>query len=279
MYSSRPSSHLPHIYWLDSVVRTLLLVSLPLMFGFWTTGRVPITTVWQRRAHWWGGSSVILNCFGGINRKSMSTWPSFFQMDREVLSIGIFFCGISSSVRSSNQALNLTKKTPVMHSLRPKPSWIPSRLGQSQTNGKWIEIGAFHLVPDDVVSLEIGVILPAYCRLTESFNVSIDQAALTGELLPQNKKVGDECFRKFRSWSVISKCFKYSFYSGSRCKQGEVKGSTLPLAPKLFSVALASLERQDDATTLLQVLAKNSRTSWSLIPFSYRYRRACILDW
>ena len=57
------------------------------------------------------------------------------------------------------------------------------------------------------------------------------------------------------------------------------KGSTLPLAPKLFSVALASLEGQDDATTLLQVLAKNSRTSWSFLPISYRYRRACILNW
>ena len=51
MYSSRPSSHLPHIYRLDSIVRTLLLVSPPQMFGLWTTGHVPVTTVRQRRAH------------------------------------------------------------------------------------------------------------------------------------------------------------------------------------------------------------------------------------
>ena len=69
------------------------------------------------------------------------------------------------------------------------------------------------------------------------------------------------------------------FTSGWRCKQGEVEGIDIALAPKLFSVALASLEGRDDATTLLQILAKNSRTSWSFLPFSYRYRRACILDW
>jgi H+-transporting ATPase len=58
-------------------------------------------------------------------------------------------------------------------------------------DAKWIEIEAFHLVPGDMISFKIGNIAPADCRLTESVNVSIGQAALTGESLPQNKK---ECF-------------------------------------------------------------------------------------
>ena len=80
---------------------------------------------------------------------------------------------------------------------------------------EFYEENAGNAVTGDVISFDIGVIVPAYCRLTESVNVSIDQAALTGELLPRNKKVGDECFREFWSWSVISiffkNVFKYSF--------------------------------------------------------------------
>ena len=61
-------------------------------------------------------------------------------------------------------------------------------------DGKWTETEAFNLVPGDMISFKIGDIVPADCRLTEAVNVSIDQAALTGESLPQSKKVGDECF-------------------------------------------------------------------------------------
>jgi H+-transporting ATPase len=50
------------------------------------------------------------------------------------------------------------------------------------------------LVPLAQVSFKIGDIVPADCRLTEAINVSIDQAALTGESLPQSKKLGDQCF-------------------------------------------------------------------------------------
>ena len=74
----------------------------------------------------------------------------------------------------------------LMDSLAPK--------AKVKRNGKWIEIDASHLVPGDMISFKIGDIVPADCRLTEAVNVSIDQAALTGESLPQSKKFGDECF-------------------------------------------------------------------------------------
>ena len=74
----------------------------------------------------------------------------------------------------------------LMDSLAPK--------AKVKRDGKWAEIDAAHLVPGDMISFKIGDIVPADCRLTESVNVSIDQAALTGESLPQSKKVGDECF-------------------------------------------------------------------------------------
>ena len=61
-------------------------------------------------------------------------------------------------------------------------------------NGEWSEIDSAILVPGDLISFKIGDIVPADSRLMEAINVSIDQAALTGESLPQNKKVGDQCF-------------------------------------------------------------------------------------
>ena len=61
-------------------------------------------------------------------------------------------------------------------------------------DGQWLEIESAQLVPGDIISFKIGDIVPADCRLLEAVNVSIDQAALTGESLPQAKNVGDECF-------------------------------------------------------------------------------------
>ena len=74
----------------------------------------------------------------------------------------------------------------LMDSLAPK--------AKVKCAGNWREIESSQLVPGDMISFKIGDIVPADCRLTEAINVSIDQAALTGESLPQSKKLGDECF-------------------------------------------------------------------------------------
>jgi H+-transporting ATPase len=74
----------------------------------------------------------------------------------------------------------------LMESLAPK--------AKVKRGGSWSEIESSDLVPGDMVAFKIGDIVPADCRLTEAINVSIDQAALTGESLPQSKKLGDQCF-------------------------------------------------------------------------------------
>ena len=74
----------------------------------------------------------------------------------------------------------------LMDSLAPK--------AKVKRDGQWKEIESAELVPGDMIAFKIGDIVPADCRLVEAVNVSIDQAALTGESLPQGKKVGDQCF-------------------------------------------------------------------------------------
>ena len=73
-------------------------------------------------------------------------------------------------------------------------------------DGTWQEIAARLLVPGDVVLVKLGNVVPADLKLVEGDYLSVDQSALTGELLPVDKKVGDAA------------------YSGSIAKQGEMTG-------------------------------------------------------
>jgi H+-transporting ATPase len=120
----------------------------------------------------------------------------------------------------------------LMDSLAPK--------AKVRRAGTWREIESADLVPGDMISFKIGDIVPADCRLSEAINVSIDQAALTGESLPQNKKLGDQCF------------------SGSTCKQGEAEGVVISTGANTFFGRAASLVGQDDDTTghLQKILAQ-----------------------
>jgi H+-transporting ATPase len=61
-------------------------------------------------------------------------------------------------------------------------------------HGAWREIDSEELVPGDIVAFKSGEMVPADCRLTKAADVYINQAALTGESLPQRKKRGDHCF-------------------------------------------------------------------------------------
>ncbi|KAF8954772.1 hypothetical protein BDZ97DRAFT_1970423 [Flammula alnicola] len=133
-------------------------------------------------------------------------------------------------ISSERNAGNAVKA--LMDSLAPK--------AKVKRAGNWNEVESSTLVPGDMISFKIGDIVPADCRLTEAINVSIDQAALTGESLPQSKKTGDQCF------------------SGSTCKQGEAEGVVISTGPNTFFGRAASLVGQDDDTTghLQKILAQ-----------------------
>src|SRR5690242_860204 len=57
-------------------------------------------------------------------------------------------------------------------------------------DGTWQELSSMELVPGDLIRLALGDIVPADVALTESHNISVNQAAITGESLPQNKLAG-----------------------------------------------------------------------------------------
>lgn len=71
-------------------------------------------------------------------------------------------------------------------------------------DGEWRVVPSRELVPGDVLRLKLGAIVPADARLMDGDPVQVDQAALTGESLPVEKKPGENVF------------------SGSVLKQGEI---------------------------------------------------------
>ncbi|WAQ80894.1 hypothetical protein PtA15_1A232 [Puccinia triticina] len=106
---------------------------------------------------------------------------------------------------------------------------------------KTIQLTAEDLYDREKVDLEqIGDVVPGDCRLYDAINVSIDQAALTGESLPISKSVGDQCF------------------SGSICKQGEAEGIVSATGANTFFGRAATLVgAENDSTGHMQaVLAK-----------------------
>ena len=93
-------------------------------------------------------------------------------------------------------------------------------------DGQWQLVAAAQLVPGDIVRLEIGNIVPADLRLVEGAYLSLDEAALTGESLPVDKKPGDIA------------------YSGAVVKLGEMVGEVTATGMSTYFGRTAALVQQ-----------------------------------
>lgn len=78
-------------------------------------------------------------------------------------------------------------------------------MARVKRDGEWRDIAARELVPDDLIFVKLGNIVPADAKAAKGDYLSIDQSALTGESLPVDKKAGD------------------TLYSGSIVRQGQME--------------------------------------------------------
>ena len=101
-------------------------------------------------------------------------------------------------------------------------------------DGEWREIEAHDLAPGDIVRIRLGDIIPADVKLIEGNYLSVDQAALTGESLPVNKKAGEVAF------------------SGSIAKQGEMVAVVTGTGANTFFGRTAKLVETAGAKSHLQ---------------------------
>ncbi len=61
--------------------------------------------------------------------------------------------------------------------------------------GEWQSIDAKGLVPDDIIKIQLGDVVPADCELLGGGDfLQVDQSALTGESLPINKQKGEDLY-------------------------------------------------------------------------------------
>jgi H+-transporting ATPase len=101
-------------------------------------------------------------------------------------------------------------------------------------DGEWITPPAKELVPGDVIRLRLGDIVPADARLLEGDEVSVDQAALTGESLPAAKNFGDAIF------------------SGSIIRRGEIGALVYATGAKTYFGKTAELVETAHTTSHFQ---------------------------
>ena len=101
-------------------------------------------------------------------------------------------------------------------------------------DGKWGETPAEELVPGDVVRLRLGDVIPADVKLFQGDYLTVDQAALTGESLPVNKKPGELA------------------YAGSVAKQGEMLALVTGTGVNTFFGRTAQLVATAGATSHFQ---------------------------
>ena len=106
---------------------------------------------------------------------------------------------------------------------------------RARRDGAWQTIPAAQLVPDDVVYLRAGDVVPADVALADGV-VSLDQSQLTGESLPVEARAGD------------------SAYAGSQVARGEATGVVTATAGRTKFGKTAQLVRLARAPKRLQLL-------------------------
>ena len=117
--------------------------------------------------------------------------------------------------------------------------------------GKVLSIPSEDVVPGDILKLESGDLVPADCRIISSYNLLIDESALTGEtvpvikdgtkILPKDVSLGDTVNMAFASTTIV----------GGR---GEAIVTDIGMQTKVGKISNIIIDTQDSMTPLQKKL-------------------------
>ncbi len=101
-------------------------------------------------------------------------------------------------------------------------------------DGVWKTTASRELVPGDVIRCAVGALVPADARIETAGNLEINEAVLTGESLPKQKKGGDET------------------YSGSVVVAGTFTGTVTATGNRAFFGKIATSAKDDTRTSAME---------------------------
>jgi len=87
---------------------------------------------------------------------------------------------------------------------------------------KEIKISIEEIVPEDLIIIEEGNVVPADCKLVEMFNLEVDESTLTGESNSVKKKLSEDCFKGTFVTSGNAKALVLK--TGMQTKIGQIAG-------------------------------------------------------
>ena len=91
---------------------------------------------------------------------------------------------------------------------------MSSPTAKVKRDGKIFEIPSQEVVPGDIIILETGKFVPADCRLINSYNLKIEEAALTGENLPIEKDASKILKRDIPMGDMVNLAFATTVVTG-----------------------------------------------------------------
>ena len=115
-------------------------------------------------------------------------------------------------------------------------------------NNKQLIVPAENIVQGDIVFIESGNVVPADMRLTELFNLKIDESALTGESFPAEKNI---CVIDDNK-SSLGDCFNLAF-KGTTVVNGRAAGIVVATGTQSELGKIAKLIQQPETITPLQL--------------------------
>ncbi|MCL4398092.1 plasma-membrane proton-efflux P-type ATPase [Patescibacteria group bacterium] len=121
--------------------------------------------------------SLMLLLASGLSFVSAKTFDGYFILTLLLLNIGV---SAWQEAKADNAIAKLNEN-------------LKSRV-RTFRDGQWQDVDTRELVPEDIIQLTAGEIVPADGLLIDNKNVSVNESALTGESLPNDKNLNDALY-------------------------------------------------------------------------------------